>query len=1148
MPVKLPLDTLLRWLGQRGIWLSPGQRLRLQEALWVLDLKDREPKDLASLLAPLVVQSAEEQKVFYDVFKEWLKLHAGKDADDSEPKEPEILKQDRKAWLIPLLGILIVGAMAFLIVGLGPEPDPLPPPNAAFQIARSCLILGEPVEATYLAEGDSLRDSSLSWQWELDGVAMLANQGQLVRPMTKAGAHRLALRVKQDTLEAVAERSFYVAAGPKPVAQIDTLPQGDSLVFLAGIQEASWRYQWDFVEDGPGSTRNTGPSDESLNGPRVTRYLGPGGNHAITLKVGLRGDSLGQCDAQSTLLLDRRELLVQLPPLNPIFVTEEALPHVWRTLTWLAWPLLCLLVFFASRFWQRYRRRLPDNPAFRKALQAAHGPPIELAFPDQSQRIGDGPSLSQLARQLRQREKSARQDLDLLASLQATIRKGGFPELQFQAQDRPVEYLALIQSRGPYDQQAQLFAALLKRLRSEEVPIQTWFFYDHPQWCFQPGREEPVSLSRLAQRFTGYRLMIFAEAGSLLNPQQSDLRKNLKPLLDLWEEKALLTPLPVADWGRAERRLREHLILLPADLAGQRSLLAAWDERDPLDFQSLQWALLDQRPLAEALQDYDLTQLADLKAYLGEKRFKWVAGAATYPRPVWAVTLAVAQAFSAELSYDDLLHLTQLPWLQDGDLPEGLRAQMLEELGPEEERIARRALLDLLAQADPPPDSHAGRERATLTAIQHLYLKPQDPRQESALQVLWEQGLLDPALRARYKASASFQAKQADQLTGIFRWLDRWLDRIEASAFQGRQRASQVVKKAAKKRREPILPEPKPTSELIQGSKKALRLLYRYRQATLVALVALVGLIGLGLTTPRSSYGGLARPQADSLSYYVNQAGEALSENKPGSAYQLINQALQIDSAYAPLLYQQALLEYRWGIQDYQRRDMRNALLRFNSAKKPTGDFPQADSLEQHATHAQGLALYYGGDTALSRAVLTSLENEFLIAFGEPNLATLLGSEVVSTDGDYVLRIKTGGMQGGNTQVNPRSGYNLFVTLIGIKDSFQYRLNQEGVTLNLSRGKTYVWSFSPPEDLGEIETIRIWADQAGRGIDDWFIESLELDFQPNETKQSAQVQAWLGDHNLAGNSLSVDLGNSPTPWYSLAGVVYRDPSLTLAER
>ncbi len=1003
----------------------------MQEALRVLDLRGKKPEDLSGLLAPLLVQSAEQQQVFDEVFDQWLKLHIRPEEKEDEPI-PEVIEQDRRRWRIPLFAALTVLAVLVVAYFVRPKPEPQPLPDPAFSLSANCLAPGDTVRGVF-AMGEN-PDTSLQFQWRMDGEVVGENAPNLALLMAKPGLHHLDLTIRRDSADTTRTRSFFVHGSVRPEARIDTLKRDSIYTFIAGNQQEGWRYRWDF---GNGDT---------ASGPRVTREMAAGQQHTIRLEVSLADDIAGFCSDQSTLLLDLREILVELPPLEPIRIGAEELPHAWRLYTWLAWPLLCLLGFLAWGFWRRYRRRLPDDPAFERALKPANGPPIELDFPRQNDHLGDGPALSELARMLRQREHSERKDLDLRATLQATIREGGFPSLRYRQQERPVEYLALVEMQGPHDQQSQLIGAMLDRLRSEEVPIQTWYYEGSPRYCYQPGQEEPVPLSRLAQRFAGYRLMIFGRASGLLDARNSALRKGLADLLPLWDERALLTPLPVADWGRAEARLSQHLILLPADLAGQAALVEAWDDRDPPDFRTLQRQLLIERPEAEALMDYDLTQIADLKEFLGERRFRWVAAAALYPRPVWEITLAVAARlntvlplapspdatnsrtrgkeentafssppqegaggrtdqspfFSSEgaggrnpgLSYHDLLHLTQIPWLQDGDLSETLRAQLLAELDDDTRQQARQALLDLLSEADAPLDSHAARERDVQRAIQRAELDFGNPRQQEALRVMLAQGLLDPAMRERVRNLPS-EEEQQSELTGIFLWLDRLLDRVEASAAQGRERAEEVLKKNLSSQAERIEKRSSRanTLEVIMALRRLLYFTHRHRRAALTLWLALLGVLALYLLPPQREYGGLARAETYKFSEYINAAADAIDQQNYSEAERQLALAEPLADGRPSFAYQQALLEYRRGRQAYQLRQWNSAAARFNAAKQAPRELGLGDTLQQHALHAQGLVFWYQGNTALAELNRDSLSYSFIQGFGEPNLVTLMSGE-----------------------------------------------------------------------------------------------------------------------------------------------------------
>ncbi|WP_315821803.1 hypothetical protein [Paraflavitalea speifideaquila] len=98
----------------------------------------------------------------------------------------------------------------------------------------------------------------------------------------------------------------------------------------------------------------------------------------------------------------------------------------------------------------------------------------------------------------------------------------------------------------------------------------------------------------------------------------------------------------------------------------------------------------------KALQDY----LQD------ESLLQWVCSLAVYPSIDWNLTLAIGKALEAKLqqtgsqavlvNYTNLLKLGRISWMQDGQLSQSLRVEMLEYLDNETEALARKTLLQQL--------------------------------------------------------------------------------------------------------------------------------------------------------------------------------------------------------------------------------------------------------------------------------------------------------------------------------------------------------------------------------------------------------------------------------------------------------------------
>jgi hypothetical protein len=82
---------------------------------------------------------------------------------------------------------------------------------------------------------------------------------------------------------------------------------------------------------------------------------------------------------------------------------------------------------------------------------------------------------------------------------------------------------------------------------------------------------------------------------------------------------------------------------------------------------------------------------------------EWLASTAVYPYVNWEVTIAIGKAFEEKynvpgklLNYTNLLALSRIQWLKDGQMPDNLRIAMLKDLDYKNEINAREALKVLL--------------------------------------------------------------------------------------------------------------------------------------------------------------------------------------------------------------------------------------------------------------------------------------------------------------------------------------------------------------------------------------------------------------------------------------------------------------------
>jgi WD40 repeat protein len=310
--------------------------------------------------------------------------------------------------------------------------------------------------------------------------------------------------------------------------------------------------------------------------------------------------------------------------------------------------------------------------------------------------------LRQITRELRRPRRTDRLELDLAQTIAATVSSAGAFEPRYRARSGTPEYLVLIDQRGPHDQLAQVAEDIVATLDRQGVTLQAWRFNGDPAVC-QPlrldglgrsGGRRHVRFGELAVRHAGQRLLLFADAAQFADPLSGGLREGLDSLASGFAATMLFTPQPVPGWGAAEQALMaQGVLVLPLQLSGlacgadwlssQRALLTLepdWPSTYPprLLQHALLWTVRAESPPPDELDGL----LFELQLYLGELRFQWLCGCATFPVPSWPVTLVLAPLFLQP--GDDVVTgavaLAALPWFREGSWPQWLRQALLHKL------------------------------------------------------------------------------------------------------------------------------------------------------------------------------------------------------------------------------------------------------------------------------------------------------------------------------------------------------------------------------------------------------------------------------------------------------------------------------------
>ncbi len=399
---------------------------------------------------------------------------------------------------------------------------------------------------------------------------------------------------------------------------------------------------------------------------------------------------------------------VSLESLVPPTVSPQTtlLQNIWE----LKWSIgltlsLPLFLFLTWWLWWQYqvhrflaRKTVSTQPDLQQFLVQGHKHQLFSSVP-----------LQRVAQGLRKHFTLPTSHLEVMATLEKTIRAGGwFTPVTGTVQTSP-EYLVLIDRTTFRDHQAEFINTLVKRLESEEVFITRYYFDADPRRCYpEQPQLPPLTLPELAGRYPQHRLLIFTDGQGFIHPITGELAGWLTQLSD-WSQRTLFTLEAPQQWGYREKLLEDEagFLVLPANEAGLTVLVEYINERRKSDLASSSEApfpeMLIDRPRRylerHAPEAETVTELlAQVRQFLEEQGYDWFSASAVYPELRWQLTLYLGEALQV-LNEERLAKLARLPWFRYGYMPNWLREKLVKDLSLAQEKKIREALQVLLLTA-----------------------------------------------------------------------------------------------------------------------------------------------------------------------------------------------------------------------------------------------------------------------------------------------------------------------------------------------------------------------------------------------------------------------------------------------------------------
>ncbi|MBM5817978.1 MAG: hypothetical protein FJ083_15795, partial [Cyanobacteria bacterium K_Offshore_surface_m2_239] len=322
------------------------------------------------------------------------------------------------------------------------------------------------------------------------------------------------------------------------------------------------------------------------------------------------------------------------------------------------------------------------------------------------------------------------EELDGVATVEASLRKGGWLSPRHRHRRQRQSYLFFLDQESLDDQQTPHLRLWLERLDLEGVLVHWVCFQRDPLHGRGPNGHGPLlPLVELLAQHPEALVVVVADGERFFSPVDGTLRPWLRDL-SAWPRQVVLTPRPCERWGPLEAELAQHIPVLPATPEGLLQL-GRWLREAPslpsrafgpgaspaghvtsnaLEFpESAEPPLLrsgprpwlDPTPPAPKLVRALLEQL---RAFLGDAGYYWLAACAVFPELHWAITLHLGHRLcgadgSPLQCRRRLSRLTGLPWLRHGFMPDWLRLSLIQELTPTREAAVRQVLATLVLAA-----------------------------------------------------------------------------------------------------------------------------------------------------------------------------------------------------------------------------------------------------------------------------------------------------------------------------------------------------------------------------------------------------------------------------------------------------------------
>ncbi len=395
----------------------------------------------------------------------------------------------------------------------------------------------------------------------------------------------------------------------------------------------------------------------------------------------------------------------------PIELEPKKIPIELKSLLYMRYIAWALFTIFICCWLYKY---LTPISITKNSSSLFRGIKVKFCSRNLEQQLFRDNSFSNTLEQIHQWKYEEILDIDIHSTVQATAKKGGiFTPVFTSGKSLPKylpKYLVLIEINNFLDYRNKWAEMLTRYLLQNGTNADIYYFQGDPQWCYSKN-SGLQRLQQLYQVYPNHCVLVFSDSNVFTDFLTGQPEKWVK-IFTSWQHRVILTSKPEELWSYPEKLLNEsYFKILPATEDGLNNLVKTLKDNSSYtkskNFSSAGFPRLLQKSSLQWLQNYSpgsaiekelCEQLLD---FLDPQGYFWFSACVLCPILRWDTTIFLGRNLTDTqdkpiINEKRLLSLLQLPWFQQGRMPDWLRLRVVTQLTQQQEEKIKTVFVRLL--------------------------------------------------------------------------------------------------------------------------------------------------------------------------------------------------------------------------------------------------------------------------------------------------------------------------------------------------------------------------------------------------------------------------------------------------------------------